>query len=210
MPSPQRGFSRTLNNPRPSLSFFPFEDAALQFAILPLATFATWWDVIPLTHKLQQWCCHKAGIEEILNRGGGLKAAASAELNTDAPKLIESFGNREFSGIVGFIDMRGFSALARGKHPLEVKAIAAPFISAVCTVATAHDCFIDKTLGDEVMPGELPYFEVDTILSEAKMPSRPIAFAALGLLLVDLIRTLNHRLPSVRFTSGFRLRRLDS
>ena len=65
--------------------------------------------------------------------------------------LGESFGRKEFDAGICFIDMVGFSEKARGKTPKEVSAIVAPFLQAVIIAATQDKCYVDKTIGDEVM-----------------------------------------------------------
>lgn len=65
--------------------------------------------------------------------------------------LGESFGNKEFDAGICFIDMVGFTERAKGKTPKEVSAIVSPFLRTVITTATENKCFVDKTIGDEVM-----------------------------------------------------------
>lgn len=81
---------------------------------------------------------------DLLARGAGLREPFPAE-------FLDSFGKREFYAAVGFIDMVGFSEQARDKSPSEVKAVVAPFIESVVRAATDCHCFVDKTIGDEVM-----------------------------------------------------------
>jgi class 3 adenylate cyclase len=158
--------------------------------------------MIPLSTNLEQWCRHKTGVEKILNKSGWLITKASAELNKNGEKIISSFGNREFRAMVGFVDMRGFSDLSQGKRPTEVREIVVPFISAVIEVARKHGCFIDKTIGDEVMI-VMPWFEEDTVVSDAELPHRKAPIFALATLFRDLIIKLKETVPSVRFSSGF-------
>lgn len=158
--------------------------------------------MIPLSKKLEQWCRHKTGEEKILNTKGWTQQLCSAELNEDANRIISSFGNKEFEALVGFIDMQGFSTLAQGKSPAEVRDIAAPFISVVIEAARKYGCFIDKTIGDEVMV-VMPWYDQDTILSDAELPHRKIHIYELSYLLRDLIHHLKLCLPSVRFSAGF-------
>src|SRR5947199_5264477 len=107
--------------------------------------------MVASTAKLQAWLRHKAGLQRILNTSGIQDLNEAVELNKDGQEIISSFGKRDFVAMVGFIDMRGFSTAARGKTPTQVREIVAPFISVVVEVATRHDCFIDKSIGDEVM-----------------------------------------------------------
>jgi hypothetical protein len=158
--------------------------------------------MISFTKNLQQWCWHKGGVEKILNTSGWTSSKASAELNQNGSEIISSFGQREFTALVGFIDMRGFSALSQGKRPKEVQAIVAPFISIVVDAATKHGCFIDKTIGDEVMI-VMPWFEHDTVLSDARLPDRKVPIFALEYLLRDLIVAFDKQLSSARICAGF-------
>jgi class 3 adenylate cyclase len=163
--------------------------------------------MIASTTRLNTWLRHKAGLEPILNTGGVRDLNESVELNQDGEQIISSFGNREFEAMVGFIDMRGFSNAAKGKTPIQVRDIVAPFISAVVEVATDHDCFIDKSIGDEVMV-VMPWFERDTVLSDTRLPNRQIPEIDLSSLFADLIRNLSKRTPDIRFSAGFAFGRL--
>lgn len=158
--------------------------------------------MIGTTERLKTWLQHKAGSQRILNTTGIRDLNEAVELNQSGQGIISSFGNREFQAMVGFIDMRGFSNAAAGKSPAQVRDIVAPFITAVVQVATRHECFIDKSIGDEVMV-VMPWFERDTILSDARMPNRQIPEIDLTCLCADLIRDLNARAPDVRFSAGF-------
>src|SRR5947208_2457094 len=60
-------------------------------------------------------------------------------------RLNESFGNKEFDAGIFFIDMAGFSELARGKTPREVSAVVCPFLRTVIIAATDNKCFVEKT-----------------------------------------------------------------
>jgi class 3 adenylate cyclase len=158
--------------------------------------------MIPLSKSLEQWCRHKSGVEKVSNQAGWTRTLASAELNEDAGRIISSFANKEFEGLVGFIDMRGFSALSQGMTPTRVHSIVAPFLSTVIDAARKYGCFIDKTIGDEVMV-VMPWFELDTILSDACLPHRKVPIYELSYLLRNLITTLRGSLPLVRFSAGF-------
>lgn len=158
--------------------------------------------MIPLSHKLEQWCRHKLGTERILNTQGIQDLNEAVELNKASQQILSSFGNKEFKAMVGFIDMRGFSKAATGKSPAEVREIAAPFIAAVVDAATRHECFIDKTIGDEVMV-VMPWFDRDTILSDVRMPTRQIPEIDLSCLFSDLIENLQKRTPTTKFSAGF-------
>lgn len=158
--------------------------------------------MIPLSLKLEKWCRHKSGTERILNTQGIRDLNEAVELNKAGQEILSSFGKREFPAMVGFIDMRGFSKAANGKSPAQVRDIAAPFIAAVVNVAARHECFVDKTIGDEVML-VMPWFDHDTVLSDVRMPGRQIPGMDLSSMLFDLIKELSQRLPDTRFSAGF-------
>lgn len=158
--------------------------------------------MIATTRKLEAWCRHKNGTERILNTRGIQDLNEAVELNKAGHEILSSFGKREFPAMVGFIDMRGFSTAANGKTPAQVRDIAAPFIAAVVEVAGRHDCFVDKTIGDEVMV-VMPWFDRDTVLSDVQMPNRQIPEMDLSSLFFDLIKELRKRLPAAKFSSGF-------
>ena len=65
--------------------------------------------------------------------------------------LSESYGKKEFDAAICFIDMVGFTEKARGKAPKEISAIVSPFLCTVITAAKESKCYVDKTIGDEVM-----------------------------------------------------------
>jgi class 3 adenylate cyclase len=126
----------------------------------------------------------------------------AVELNKAGKEILSSFGEREFPAMVGFIDMRGFSTAASGKTPAQVRDIAAPFIAAVVKTAAEHECFVDKTIGDEVMV-VMPWFDMDTVISDALLPHRQIPEIDLTCLFSDLIKELSGTLPTVKFSAGF-------
>jgi len=158
--------------------------------------------MIATSRKLEAWSRHKVGTDRILNTQGIQDLNEAVELNKSGQAILSSFGNREFRAMVGFIDMRGFSKAASGKTPAQVRDIAAPFISAVVEVAARHECFVDKTIGDEVMV-VMPWFDRDTVLSDVRMPDRQIPEIDLSCLFSDLIKELRKCLPAARFSAGF-------
>lgn len=158
--------------------------------------------MIPPSTNSEKWCRHKSGAEKILNTQGIREMNEAVELNKAGQEILSSFGNREFRAMVGFIDMRGFSTAANGKSPAQVRDIVAPFIAAVVKVASRHECFIDKTIGDEVMV-VMPWFDRDTILSDIRMPNRSVPEMDLSSLCSDLIKELRITVPAAKFSAGF-------
>jgi len=84
--------------------------------------------------------------------------AKALDLDLGAKQFLNTFGQREFYGFVGFIDLCGFSARTAAKSPKEVHDTAMHFLEPVIVDIHRCDAFIDKTIGDEVM-FVLPEFE---------------------------------------------------
>jgi len=158
--------------------------------------------MIPTSDSLSKWLLHIAGELQITPIPGRRRLTEAVELNKEGPKIVSTFGKRQFGALVGFIDMRGFTARARGKRPSEVRDIAAPFVSAVVDAATRHKCFIDKTIGDEVMV-VMPSFDWDAALSSLDLRVRDPFLMEMGELVVDLIDALSKSLPEVGLSAGF-------
>jgi class 3 adenylate cyclase len=140
--------------------------------------------MIALSDKTDLWLKHIAGDAQLTNLHGTHPIYEAVELNEKATEILSTFGNQTFSAIVGFVDMRGFSTAAAGKTPVEVKQLVEPFVSAVVDAAQKYDCFIDKTIGDEVMI-VMPEFGQDAELSDARLSTR-------GLLVVDATALLHN------------------
>jgi class 3 adenylate cyclase len=109
--------------------------------------------MIPTSPELENLLLHLAGREHlryVLDRGYRLDMAAGIR-SAQPEDFLASFGKKEFYAAVGFIDMHGFTDKSRGKSPSEVRSLVAPFLDAVIRAATIKQCFVDKTIGDEVM-----------------------------------------------------------
>jgi class 3 adenylate cyclase len=158
--------------------------------------------MIPTSLKTEKWLRHVSGTEQILNTSGVRKLTEAVELNQRGEEIVSSYGKKEFTGMVGFIDMRGFSNKAKGKTPLEVHNLVTPFISTVVEAATKHECFVDKSIGDEVMV-VMPWFENDTVYSDVQMNHRQYPLVDLSCLLFDIIKILARESSDVKFSSGF-------
>jgi class 3 adenylate cyclase len=143
-----------------------------------------------------------AGEVQILPVPGRRPLEEAVDLNRDGARVISTFGKRRFAALIGFIDMRGFSERARGKPPAEVRDLAAPFVAATVDVARRHRCFIDKTIGDEVMV-VMPSFGRDVGLSSLNLRVRNPLLLEMGELIVDLIEAMSACLPGVGFAAGF-------
>jgi class 3 adenylate cyclase len=117
-------------------------------------------------------------------------------------RVVETFGTKVFSALIGFIDMCGFSELARDKAPREVHQIAAPFIQATAICAQKFLAFIDKTIGDEVMV-VMPWFEEHRALTELGI--RDVQSPGLlGLLFgAYLASLLQEKARDIAFSCGF-------
>lgn len=99
---------------------------------------------------ITDWLNHRLGLKRYVGPIGGYEVKA-LELNKRGKNLIDTFGNREFRGYVGFIDLVGFSRAIRGKSPMEASNYIAPFLNSISTAAKDEDVFIDKFIGDEGM-----------------------------------------------------------
>jgi len=102
----------------------------------------------------------------------------------------KSFAKKEFCAAICFLDMVGFSELAKGKAPKDVVQIVAPFISSVVSAAELNYCLVDKTIGDEVLV-VMPVFpdEVDVL-------------ADIGWFLRDVATTVGEWAPALEFSCG--------
>src|ERR1051326_7178112 len=167
--------------------------------------------MIATSPALAAWAEHIAGHKRIappLIRSP-MEIGAGKEYTEDSDPIIDSFGRKTFEAAVGFVDMRGFSELAFGKTPTEVRAIAAPFVAIVIDCATKYQCFIDKVIGDEVML-VMPVFSVEVLSAPTgygEFNSRRVngCLDSVSDLLGDLVQTTNRSLPQVGFSSGFAL-----
>jgi class 3 adenylate cyclase len=135
--------------------------------------------MIPTSSPVEKWLLHVVGDQELRPKEGMRRLTEAVELNTEAPQILSTFGRKEFEGMVGFVDMQGFSSHAQGKSPREVLAIAQPFVDAVVDVAKKRQWLVDKTIGDEVMV-VCPLYGDDAHLAEVDLLARddPIIEAA--------------------------------
>lgn len=126
----------------------------------------------------------------------------AVELNRDGSQILSTFGNTRFNALIGFVDMRGFSTLARGLPPEQVRDIAAPFVTAVVAAARQNHCFVDKTIGDEVML-VMPSIGQDIELANIGLHMRNARPVALSILVADLVRSVSSLDPRRAFSAGF-------
>jgi class 3 adenylate cyclase len=149
----------------------------------------------PTSPELLSLLLHLTGHEPlryVLDRGYRLDMSAGKRgaLPSD---FLDSFGKREFYAAVGFVDMRDFSTLACGKSPSEVRSLVAPFLTAVIAAAANKKCFVDKTIGDEVMLVMPCGFGDGEALSD------------LTWVMTDILEQLNQSGISTGFSAGFAL-----
>jgi len=122
--------------------------------------------------------------------------------------FIEAYGHKQFDAWVGFIDICRFSEAACGKSAAQVRDLALPFIQSVVRSAEKHQCYIDKTIGDEVMT-VLPCLEPLDLRSfgPGAGPESGLRegcrLGDLGRFLLDLIGRLRGIAPSLAFRAGF-------
>lgn len=95
----------------------------------------------------------------------------SIEHNQSGHIFTSTFGQKNFWGFIGFIDLRGYSSFSQDKTPEEISLFVKPFLSGVIKIITENNGLIDKTIGDEVMfvlpqieGGAVAYFEMYAIV----------------------------------------------
>ncbi len=161
-------------------------------------------EMIPTTPEIERWLRHIAGVEEIPRNPNASVITEAVELNTEAAKVISTFGDKEFWAVVGFVDMQGFSSASEGKTPREVRDIADPFVKAVIESASKHNAFIDKTIGDEVM-AIFPVIGHDVLLSDLRFDASAYqTFQGKAYyFMADLLIALEGIKDSPKFTAGF-------
>ena len=122
--------------------------------------------------------------------------------------FLHNYGKKQFDALVGFIDICRFSEAARGKSAAQVRDLVAPFIQTVVRTAEEHQCYIDKTIGDEVMV-VMPC--VDGVELRAQSPQKAAGWAGLESIrfpdvsrfLLELIERLHGVAPDLSFAAGF-------
>ncbi len=105
-------------------------------------------------------------------------------------QMSDSFAKKEFAAAVYFIDMVNFTGQALGRAPKEVAELASPFLHAVVDAATSNMCFVDKTMGDEVMV-VMPVFEA------TRDPFDEVMW-----FLADAVARIQQRAPGIAFRVG--------
>lgn len=160
--------------------------------------------MIATSEAVSKWISHVWGAVQLAPKPGMRRLEEAVDLNRTANEIISTFGNKDFRALVGFLDMRGFSARAKGRRPIEVRDIAAPFVGAVVNAATAHHCFIDKTIGDEVMI-VMPSFGWDVALADVGLEVRDPFLLELSELVTDVLIRLSSDMPAVQLSAGFAL-----
>jgi len=75
----------------------------------------------------------------------------SLDGNSDFLILQETFNKPTIPSYVGFIDLKGFSEYSHLKTGEEIYQFVNPFIEYILNTLKRENCYIDKTIGDEVM-----------------------------------------------------------
>ena len=158
--------------------------------------------MIPTSEALSKWLLHMYGQAKLSPKPGMRRLTEAVELNERSDEIISTFGKKEFEALVGFIDMRGFTGKAVGKCPTEVRDIVVPLVQSVIEVAQKHQCFIDKTIGDEVMV-VMPFIGDDAALADVGLERVDYLLIELGELVVDLMDSVGRRAPGLRFVASF-------
>src|SRR5262245_57024018 len=106
--------------------------------------------MIPTSAPLNAWLKHISGEEKMpIATSARLKAwlnAVPADPTISSGRVMgteltlypyaDTFGRKQFYAFVGFVDICGFTELAFGKSPVEVRDIVAPFIQSVISIKT--------------------------------------------------------------------------
>ena len=163
--------------------------------------------MIPTSEPLEKWLLHIMGQQELKPKEGMRRLTEAVELNREAPKILSTFGNKEFSGVTGFVDMRGFSTKAQGKSPAKVLAIAKPFVDIVIATAKKRQWIVDKTIGDEVMV-ICPLFSEDVHLSDVGLAYRDDPLIEAVSFVSDILLAFKDNGLEDRLSAGFALGRL--
>jgi len=157
--------------------------------------------MIPTSRNLEAFLLHRAGLKEHASDPAVVIIREAVELNRTGGRLVSHFGESEFRAIVGFIDMRGFSVLSAGKTPTQVRDLAAPFVRCVIDVATKRDCFVDKTIGDEVMVVR-PLTSKDAV-ETTLVPCTPMPYWWVLEMAADIALLLREEGQKTFFSAGF-------
>lgn len=158
--------------------------------------------MIPTSQQMEKWLLHIAGQQKLEPEEGRRRLEEAVELNNEARQILSTFGRKEFMGVVGFVDMQGFSTQAQGKSPAEVLSIAKPFVDVVIGVAKQRQWFIDKTIGDEVMV-ICPMFNEDTQLANVGLAYRDDPLIEAVNLVADILVVFKNRCIQNRLSAGF-------
>lgn len=100
--------------------------------------------------EVLKWLAHRAGIEQLKELPTQLQRRA-LELNVRGEFFIQTFGQKEIKGFVGFIDLVGFSERVEGRKSQEISRYLKPFLAGIVGRAFDRFALVDKTIGDEVM-----------------------------------------------------------
>ncbi len=132
--------------------------------------------------RLLAWLAHRGAIRRL----DAMPLPAfhfNLEGNRGTQAFLEHYGKRTIKGIVGFVDVVGFSTSVKGRSPEGIAEFLEPFLLGVCGIVTKNRGLVDKMIGDEIM------FIVPELLEDGGGPA-PLS---MGLLLAELL-TLQRRL----------------
>jgi len=162
--------------------------------------------MIPTSQNLERWLRHVNGDQEVPS-SGRQKLTEAVELNRAGQEIVNTFGKKEFTAAVGFIDMRGFTRKSFGLPPSQVREVAIPFVSAIIASAAKRDWIVDKTIGDEVMLIR-PDFAEDIRLALPELDSGNPLFIEVISLVADLLETFKINRIEEHLSGGFSIGRL--
>lgn len=162
--------------------------------------------MIPLTIDCEKWLQYRYGNHQLKIMPNVVPNKEAVQLNKDSDDILSALGNREFDAAVGFLDLNDFSKLSKDKSPKEICNLVEPFISIVIDIAKENSCFIDKTIGDEIMV-VLPWFDPYATLNDDSLNIKNTDSSSLTGSLYKFLSSLISRLAReknvLNFSAGF-------
>jgi len=73
------------------------------------------------------------------------------EGNVESMIFLKTYGNKNITAYVGFIDLYNFSTIVKGKSPQEIGDYLNPFLTKTIDIICNRSALVDKMIGDEIM-----------------------------------------------------------
>ncbi|MBI4568615.1 MAG: hypothetical protein HY719_09475 [Planctomycetes bacterium] len=97
-----------------------------------------------------KWLAHRGGVDRADDMPCPVVHYA-LEGNRNVANFLGHFGMKDLHGLVGFVDLVGFSTNVQGKSGKEIAEFLDPFLSRGFDAVTRNRGFVDKMIGDEIM-----------------------------------------------------------